>query len=36
LRNAERNCGVGDGRGLPPREVALLQRHRWDRSFYRA
>lgn len=34
VRNVERNCAVGDGRGLPPEQVAALKRHRWDRNFY--
>jgi aryl-alcohol dehydrogenase-like predicted oxidoreductase len=33
--NVERNCAVGDGKGLPPEQVAALKRHRWDRNFYR-
>jgi aryl-alcohol dehydrogenase-like predicted oxidoreductase len=35
VRNVERNCAVGDGRGLPDEQVAALRRHRWDRNFYR-
>jgi aryl-alcohol dehydrogenase-like predicted oxidoreductase len=35
VRNAERNCAVGDGRGLPDAQVAALKRHRWERNFYR-
>jgi aryl-alcohol dehydrogenase-like predicted oxidoreductase len=35
VRNVERNCAVGDGRGLPPEQVEALRRHRWVRSFYR-
>jgi aryl-alcohol dehydrogenase-like predicted oxidoreductase len=35
VRNVERNCAVGDGRGLPAERVAALKRHRWDRNFYR-
>jgi aryl-alcohol dehydrogenase-like predicted oxidoreductase len=34
VRNVERNCAVGDGRGLPEEQVAALKRHRWDRNFY--
>jgi aryl-alcohol dehydrogenase-like predicted oxidoreductase len=34
VRNVERNCAVGDGRGLPAEQVAALKRHRWDRNFY--
>jgi aryl-alcohol dehydrogenase-like predicted oxidoreductase len=35
VRNVERNCAVGDGKGLPAEQVAALKRHRWDRNFYR-
>jgi aryl-alcohol dehydrogenase-like predicted oxidoreductase len=35
VRNVERNCAVGDGRGLPAEQVAALKQHRWDRNFYR-
>jgi aryl-alcohol dehydrogenase-like predicted oxidoreductase len=35
VRNVERNCAVGDGKGLPAEQVAALRRHRWDRNFYR-
>ena len=35
VRNVERNCAVGDGRGLPDEQVAALKRHRWVRDFYR-
>ena len=35
VRNVERNCAVGDGRGLPDEQVAALKRHRWERDFYR-
>jgi aryl-alcohol dehydrogenase-like predicted oxidoreductase len=34
VRNVERNCAVGDGRGLPAEQVAALKAHRWDRNFY--
>jgi aryl-alcohol dehydrogenase-like predicted oxidoreductase len=34
VRNVERNCAVGDGRGLPDEQVAALKRHRWERNFY--
>jgi aryl-alcohol dehydrogenase-like predicted oxidoreductase len=34
VRNVERNCAVGDGRGLPQDQVAALKRHRWVRNFY--
>jgi aryl-alcohol dehydrogenase-like predicted oxidoreductase len=36
IRNVERNCAVGDGRGLPPEQVEALHRHRWVRNFYRS
>jgi aryl-alcohol dehydrogenase-like predicted oxidoreductase len=35
VRNVERNCAVGDGKGVPAEQVAALKRHRWDRNFYR-
>jgi aryl-alcohol dehydrogenase-like predicted oxidoreductase len=35
VRNVERNCAVGDGRGLPAKQVAALKRHRWVGNFYR-
>ena len=35
VRNVERNCAVGDGRGLPAEQVEALKRHRWVRNFYR-
>jgi aryl-alcohol dehydrogenase-like predicted oxidoreductase len=34
VRNVERNCQVGDGRGLPKEQVAKLKAHRWVRNFY--
>jgi aryl-alcohol dehydrogenase-like predicted oxidoreductase len=34
VRNVERNCQVGDGRGLPAEKVAQLKAHRWIRNFY--
>jgi aryl-alcohol dehydrogenase-like predicted oxidoreductase len=34
VRNVERNCQVGDGRGLPAEKIARLKAHRWIRSFY--
>jgi aryl-alcohol dehydrogenase-like predicted oxidoreductase len=34
VRNVERNCAVGDGRGLSPELVERLRAHRWVRSFY--
>lgn len=35
IRNVERNCAVGDGRGLPPEQVERLHAHRWERNWYR-
>jgi len=35
VRNVERNIAAGDGRGLPPAQVATLKRHRWIRNWYR-
>lgn len=34
IRNVERNCQVGDGRGLPVEKVEKLKAHRWVRNFY--
>jgi aryl-alcohol dehydrogenase-like predicted oxidoreductase len=34
VRNVERNCQVGDGRGLPGVQVEKLKAHRWVRNFY--
>jgi aryl-alcohol dehydrogenase-like predicted oxidoreductase len=34
VRNVERNCALGDGRGLPAERVQALKAHRWDRNFY--
>jgi aryl-alcohol dehydrogenase-like predicted oxidoreductase len=34
VRNVERNCRVGDGRGLPREQVEKLKAHRWVRNFY--
>jgi aryl-alcohol dehydrogenase-like predicted oxidoreductase len=34
VRNVERNCQVGDGRGLPKEQVDKLKAHRWVRNFY--
>lgn len=34
LRNVERNCAVGDGRGLPKQLLEKLKAHRWVRNFY--
>ncbi|MBO1512112.1 aldo/keto reductase [Metabacillus bambusae] len=36
LRNVERNCQVGDGKGLPQEMVQKLKAHRWARNFYLA
>ena len=35
VRNVERNAAVGDGNGLPDEQVQALERHRWERDFYR-
>jgi aryl-alcohol dehydrogenase-like predicted oxidoreductase len=35
MRNVERNCAAGDGKGLPPEQVEKLHAHRWVRNFYR-
>jgi aryl-alcohol dehydrogenase-like predicted oxidoreductase len=35
IRNVERNCAVGDGKGLPAEQVERLHAHRWVRNFYR-
>jgi len=29
IRNVERNCQVGDGRGLPKEQLEKLKSHRW-------
>jgi aryl-alcohol dehydrogenase-like predicted oxidoreductase len=34
VRNVERNCHVGDGRGLPSEQVEKLKANRWVRNFY--
>jgi aryl-alcohol dehydrogenase-like predicted oxidoreductase len=34
VRNVERNCQVGDGRGLPREKLDKLKSHRWVRNFY--
>lgn len=36
VRNAERNCLIGDGRGLVEDQLAKLNSHRWSRNFYKA
>ncbi len=34
VRNVERNCQIGDGRGLTQEKLQRLKAHRWDRNFY--
>ncbi len=34
VRNAEANCGIADGRGLPEEQLRKLESHRWERNFY--
>ena len=34
VRNVERNCQAGDGRGLSLEKAGKLKAHRWDRNFY--
>ena len=34
VRHAEANCATGDGKGLPPNDVAKLRAHRWVRNYY--
>lgn len=34
VHNVERNCAMGDGRGLPKPTVEKLKGHRWIRNFY--
>lgn len=34
VRNVERNCQVGDGRGLRKEQVQQLKAHRWAHNFY--
>jgi len=34
VRNVERNCQAGDGRGLPEEQVEQLKAHRWAHNFY--
>ena len=34
VQNVERNCQLGDGRGLPAEQVKKLKAHRWLRNFY--
>jgi len=35
IRNVDRNCAAGDGRGLAREQVERLHAHRWVRDFYR-
>jgi aryl-alcohol dehydrogenase-like predicted oxidoreductase len=35
VRNVERNCAAGDGKGLPADQVEQLHAHRWIRNWYR-
>jgi aryl-alcohol dehydrogenase-like predicted oxidoreductase len=35
VRNVERNCQAGDGRGLPKERVGQLKAHRWPHNFYK-
>ncbi|MEI2298477.1 aldo/keto reductase [Ensifer sp. MJa1] len=35
VRNVERNCAIGDGRGLPDDQREKLRAHHWTRNFYR-
>jgi aryl-alcohol dehydrogenase-like predicted oxidoreductase len=34
VRNVERNCQIGDGKGLPKDQLETLKAHRWVRNFY--
>jgi aryl-alcohol dehydrogenase-like predicted oxidoreductase len=34
VRNVERNCAVGDGKGLTKDQVNKLKAHRWAHTFY--
>jgi aryl-alcohol dehydrogenase-like predicted oxidoreductase len=34
VENVERNCKIGDGRGLSAEMVTKLKAHRWARNFY--
>lgn len=36
IRNVERNCQTGDGRGLSQEQLEKLKSHRWIRNFYKA
>lgn len=33
VRNVERNVATSDGQRLPPEQLAILKRHRWERNF---
>jgi aryl-alcohol dehydrogenase-like predicted oxidoreductase len=34
VQNVERNCQIGDGKGLPAHMLEKLKNHRWARNFY--
>ncbi|MEH7095761.1 aldo/keto reductase [Neobacillus vireti] len=36
IKNVEKNCKVGDGKGLSQEAVTKLKAHRWIRNFYQA
>ncbi|WP_430540054.1 aldo/keto reductase [Neobacillus drentensis] len=36
IKNVEKNCKVGDGKGLSQESVKKLQDYRWIRNFYQA
>jgi len=36
VRNVERNAATSDGRRLTEQQHAVIERHRWERNFYRA
>jgi aryl-alcohol dehydrogenase-like predicted oxidoreductase len=36
VRHVERNCALGDSRGLPQEHVQRLKAHRWVRNYYGA
>jgi aryl-alcohol dehydrogenase-like predicted oxidoreductase len=35
VKNAEANCAVGDGKGLPQDQISRLRPHRWVRNYYK-
>lgn len=35
VRNAEANCAVSDGKGLPAETLSKLRPHRWIRNYYK-